>query len=270
MTTNGWSWTPKEGRSTPLRYEPGNWGDLLKAAWFVRILPWLEPRAPRQRIWDLFAGARTYPCPPSTRRRLDRLGDPLVQEAVAPFLERDEWPSAAALTAALVGDRPSVLTVCDKDPARLETFRADSRFTVVPGDGWALAREIEPVPFGFVVLDPYDYLEEWEERAPASLGLSLEATTLLYVFNRSAQGRERFRAYRDFRNTLTEARKGIPGVLGRAPADGFLPAAHHELFFLPSERAAQDGGTEALLQELEAAAAAVARAVRASADSERV
>lgn len=270
MAVNGWSWTPKEGRATPLRYEPGNWGDLLKAAWFVRILPWLEPRAPRQRIWDLFAGARTYPCPPATRARLARLDDPALEEALAPFLAEEAWPSAAALIADQLEGRDAVLTVCDEDPHRLDTFRDDERFTVEPGDGWALAREVAGPPFGLVLLDPYDFLGEWEASGAELLAKSREETMLIYLYNRSAQGRERLRAYREFRRALADARGGVPGVLGRAPADGFLPAAHHEVLFLPSERAAQDGGLEPLLLTLEAAAAHVATVVRATADNERL
>jgi hypothetical protein len=153
--------------------------------------------------------------------------------------------------------------VFDLDPGRRARLEADPRLTVLPGeDGWAVAEAHAPGPAGLLLLDPYDLLAEWPERLPAVLALAERTTVLLYLYNRAARGEKHFRRYRDFRNRLAQ-RRTAPRCLGRVPADGFLPRAHHELLLLPGPRLAASPRWRPLREELESVTAAVEAAVLA-------
>ncbi|MBN2711082.1 MAG: hypothetical protein JXR97_01410, partial [Planctomycetes bacterium] len=64
-----WGWKPKDAESTRLLYEPGNWGDILKAGWVDIATAYIAKNAGPFRYLDLFAGARTYPV---TKKTADR------------------------------------------------------------------------------------------------------------------------------------------------------------------------------------------------------
>ena len=246
-----WTWKEKNNAGGRLLYEPGNWGDILKAAWVTRAIQWLAETngAARIRYVDTFAGAADYPASPRVKQRLALASLPDVRMFASDFLERGRWPSAARLAALALPN--GAVAVFDADAERRETFRDAGIFRMLDAEcGWDAARDAAPDGTGLILLDPYDFLAEWRERLPFVLRLAERTNVLVYVYNRAARSREAFRDYRDFRNALDDARGGLRKVLGRAAADGFLPTAHHEMLFLPCPRVAESSAFEALREAL--------------------
>jgi hypothetical protein len=261
---SGWTWKPRDARGEGLLYEPGNWGDILKALWVRAVMRYLV------RVWgrdveavDPFAGAPDYDLPAASRRRLDRVE---VDGALfAPFLDAGRWPSAAALLSASLPEGASPVICFDLDSGKRSRFCGDARFATARGpDGWAVAAERRPGSRGLLLLDPYDFLHEWKGRLDDVLAASAETNVLLYVYNRSARDPERLRDYRTFRHALADAWGEAPMRVGRVPADGFLAAAHHEVVWLPGPELCTRHDHDELLRELEQRAIAVDGAVRHS------
>ena len=259
-----WSWKAKDGAAGRLLYEPGNWGDLLKASWIAAVLGGLlDAFGPGQaRALDVFAGAPDYPLSAASAARARRVGAGDFVAALAPHLERGRWPGSAALMAEIIAsararkgsppDPEPAVAVFDADVERRLALAADGRFGMLEHhDGYdALAGAFDLGPAGLALVDPYDLLADWRRALPALAARGRTATALVYVHNRSGRGREALREYRAFRAALAEARAGAPLLVGRIPADPFLPTAWHEMIWLPGERAREAPGLEAGTRKL--------------------
>ncbi len=271
---SGWKWREKNGAEAGLLYEPGNWGDLLKDAWVLAAARWLLAARDGVQYFDPFAGAPTYPLGKHAAARTASAGGDLAA-TVAPYLQRLEWPSAAMLVATVLdGHAHDRLTVFDADAKRYGQWLERGRFQVCKGsDGYQALRDLAAgdEPQGRLILvDPYDFLADWRAEFDAVLEASERNTVLLYLYNRSARGPEQLREYRDFRNALEDARAHLSGLLGRVPADAFLPRAHHEMLFLPGPHVREHADFERLMRTLAEEARRVAAAVRRGETVERL
>lgn len=244
---NGWRW--KQKGATPdgggLLYEPGNWGDVLKGLWVLHTTDWFLRHGCRTRFafCDPFAGAPDYPLPPTAARRLERLGNHLPAVTTAAHRAQMRWPSSSRLVLDRLAAEGATapVQVYDRDPTRRQQWAAVEGATVLTGeDGYDIAHNALPPPEGLLLLDPYDFLSVWERELPRLIAWRQRTTVLLYLYNRAGRSREQLRAYRAFRNALDRQCEAQIYLLGRLPADSFLPDTHHEMLLLPAPSIAQN------------------------------
>jgi hypothetical protein len=248
MTARNWNWKNKNGEHGGLLYDSGNWGDILKMLWLAEIVRWKQQEGCAVRYADPFAGDVQYPLGKKIAFRLSQCGLPGIDFLQTPFLDKELWPSAAsgALLLATGG-----VEVWDADQGRRDAWRAAGvRIAENSASGWDIVARAEPEPDGVLLIDPYDFLAEWEERLPLVAGKSGGISTLLYIYNRSGKNRETFARYRRFRGRLDEMTEERPKRVGRIAADSFLPDSHHEMIFLPCAADAARPGFDALLDRL--------------------
>lgn len=238
MPRNSWTWKAKDGALGGLLYEPGNWGDLLKALWLTIFVDWSREGIDGgiRRYVDPFAGAPAYPLGAQTKSRFLAAGLAELSPIEAEFLEKGLWPSSASLFRL---HSPAPMLVFDADAERLARWRDFPGAVVADAvDGWAALRAEDSLAGSDLVLaDPYDFMGEWRENADALLSRAASCTLLLYVYNRSARKAEHFREYRAFRGYVDE-KTGGGYLFGRAASDPFLPSCHHEMFLFPSPEVA--------------------------------
>lgn len=260
MASGAWSWKGKDGSGGALRYEPGNWGDMLKLSWLGAFLSWCAGPggAATARYVDPFAGAVEYPLEERVASRFGHSGLAELEFARRPFLERKAWPSAAAAARVLF---PGPCTVFDIDDDRRNQWRAVGGVTVAEAESaWRLLADLRPRDGDVWLVDPYDYLAEWRAATPLLLEKAGTATVIVYLHNRSANNAEAFAAYRAFRNFLDGTAFRPLYCLGRAAADAFLPRAHHEMLLLPGSGVRNSPGWPALRDRLEKACVDLMRA----------
>ncbi len=265
-----WTWKARQGGHGDLLYEPGNWGDLLKAAWVVRVAKWLvDARGPDGFGYaDPFAGAPVYPLCAQTKIRLDRIGDAKLSTHCAEFVDAGVWPAAAMLVARVCAEVPAGrIMVFDTHLPRQEALAACGRFSLLQGahDGWEFVRGSMIRETSLVLIDPYDFLQDWRARLEPVLRLARASSVMLYIYNRSARGRERLRDYRDFINALDAGLGSREKYLARVPGDAFLPTAHHEMLFIPGDGVAGASGFTDLVDDLGRCAMRIAAAIDARA-----
>jgi hypothetical protein len=227
-----WSWKvadPGANAELGLLYEPGTWGDLLKAAWAVPLARALAAQGPL-RIVDPFAGAASYPLVEAAARRLHgapRLG---IEELLEPHLQEGRVPSTGALAQEAAGEAASLL-VFDVHAARLATWKGRERCEVPAGvfSGDALL-EKRGAEAGLLLLDPYDLFERYEALLP--LALAPGAPLLLYLYNKAPRGPKELARYRALRDRLAALAGERVVRVGRVPSDAVLPRAYHEVLLV--------------------------------------
>ena len=217
-----WRWKdPLQGAL--LRYEPGNWGDILKGEWLCLWLEWYAAAGRSQlRYQDPFCGWREYPVTEPTRQR--------VQHSPA-----HRYGNYLGLSSASLVERHGLsqgLTVhsqCSDREAALE-FK----------------------PCDLLLFDPYDFFERWPEWNDQLMQASLDRDIVVYLYNKSPRGVSQFRQYQSLRDRW----RGRPMVLGRVPADAVLPRAWHEVWLVGPSASSPE-----LLQNLQQASLALHRHV---------
>lgn len=246
---DAWNWKNKDGSNPGLLYESGNWGDLLKMLWVHSVLDWKQRDGTIVNYLDPFAGEIQYPISRKARHRLALRPIDAFAFIQDEFLRNGYWPSAASGARLTAGGR---IEIWDADPGRRERWR-EVPGVVVPDSesGWSVLRDHPDDPDGVWLVDPYDFLAEWREYLPLVLARSLTATTLVYIYNRSAKSETAFKNYREFKNALEDNAGDRNKRLGRIEADVFLPRSHHEMLLLPSDDDAKRPDFPQLLAELE-------------------
>ncbi len=279
-----WQWKEKDGSTGGLLYEPGNWGDILKGEWLLRVLAFLtggtgsvteaQGGAFFGGYLDPFAGMPDYPVSRACQERISGLPpELLLPAAVSTYLGRARWPGSCALAADFFAARNSGVVkavavaadsagagceVYDLDERRRGLLAADARFRVLSANsGWDLLPP--PADFGLVLVDPYDVLAEWQTMLPQILSTARRMPVLLYIYNRSGRGKAQLQEYRKFRSALRAA--DCPALWGRVAADAFLPDCWHEMVFFPSSAEHWEGDFTRGLRE---ATEAVERAIQAA------
>lgn len=238
-----WSWRiPDAGKNAELNllYEPGNWGDVLKGLWAVRVAGELcatLPAGQALRYLDPFAGAPEYPLVPAAAARLRGL-PPCGASFLAlqePWLRRGRLASTASLVlaAAAAGGRQVDACVFDLDPGRREAWRA----LPVRAPAHASGEETLDLaaPPDLVLLDPYDLFDAWGSLLKRALLAARGATVLAYLYNKAPRGGGYARQYDQLRKGLSGLlARGDPArlLVGRIPADAVLPRAWHELLLI--------------------------------------
>ena len=191
-----WRWKDPE-QGALLRYEPGNWGDILKGEWLCLWLEWVAARGIRPlRYQDPFCGCSEYPVTEPTRQRV--LGSPARRYA------RYLGQSSATLVSRHAQSLGLLLESCCSDretPLKLQ-------------------------PCELLLFDPYDFFERWSEWNDLLLDASRDRDIVVYLYNKSPRGVSQFRQYQ----ALRERWHGRPLVVGRVPADSRLPRAWHEVW----------------------------------------
>ena len=255
-----WRWKvadPSVTEALGLRYEPGNWGDILKAVWACTVLESLlggllkgdvgtDDRARDRRVFDPFAGRPSYPILPSTAERLERLDGTEWLESWGHLLDSAAFPSTTGLLQLQALERGLVLeaTVFDVDSEALESWRGREHVRLVDArDGYEALKGPEAREADLVLVDPYDFFDSWSSARDTVFELARERPLLLYLYNKAARGGGYLRNYRALRRAFAEsllaAAPATAGLLGRAPADAILPRAYHEVLLLaPSDTVA--------------------------------
>jgi hypothetical protein len=231
----GWSWKVADtgaNEELGLLYEPGTWGDVLKALW---VLPLAEALAARGavRILDPFAGAATYPLVQATADRLVAAPDVGLDDALEPHLQAGRFPSTGvlALEAARAAGAEASARVFDVDARRRERWRGHEGVELLEVTAGDEALERHGAGADLLLVDPYDLFERRDRLVPGAFAsCGPEACVLLYLFNKAPRGAKAHRAYRDLRARLDEAKgAGRRVLVGRIPSDAVLPRAYHEV-----------------------------------------
>ncbi len=243
MDSDNWHWRSRgaTARSGPgLLYEPGNWGDLLKAAWTARVVAAVRDAAGGRELvlLDPFAGRASWPLSASARERMARVRDVEILPLVEADVTAGRLPSSGALAlraARRGGD--ALIRVFDVEPEFTATWRAEPAATVLDlADGRDALRALEAGAADFVLVDPYDLFDDWRELLDLSVPLGAGRAVLLYLYNKSPRGDGHAQYYGAFRRALREALASIGGaadaIIGRVPSDARLPRAYHEVVLL--------------------------------------
>lgn len=244
-----WTWRvadAAQSRGLRLRYEPGNWGDVLKAGWLLTLLRAQLDRHASICLADPFAGAPDYPLTEAAAARYQALAAPWLRQVQQPFFAQGRWASTARLALQL-GAGAIQVRVFDADRKRREAWQPiEGAALLEVADGYeALVPELLR-GCNLVLVDPYDLDKQWSafcRRLPPlrAAGCAL----LLYVYNRSPRGPGHFEEYRSFRRRLA-ASWGAEPLVGRVPADTRLARAWHEMLWLQPATAADASLASAL------------------------
>lgn len=241
----GWRWRVEDRAANDdlgLLYEPGNWGDVLKGVWAVRVATALAASRPGERFvyLDPFAGAPTYPLVEASRSRLEAAPPSPFVDLQRPYAARGRLASTALLVrdavAAAGGD--VLLRVFDADPKRLEAWKALEGTEAAEGpSGEAVlagAAEAGGSPPDLVLVDPYDLFLRWKDLVPPAARAARRSAAILYLYNKAPRGPGQARLYADFRSELARELRAAGGraLLGRVPADATVARAYHEVVLL--------------------------------------
>ena len=259
MAAKGWDWKPKDGARGGLLYESGNWGDVLKALWVIETLGWKRSVTEIVNYFDPFAGDVVYPLGSKVLWRLREIALPQLEFLGPAFIDSGHWPSSASIAGELAN---GVKEVFDLNEIRRGNWRSVKGFEVREGESaWTVLAEKSPDAAAVWLLDPYDFIADWRRHLELVVEKSRDVSILVYIYNRSAFGREAFREYRAFRRALEDLLGDRPRRTGRIPADVFLPRAHHEMLFLPSGADAAHSAYAGLENRLREATLGLARAM---------
>ena len=199
-----WAWKDPQQGGLGLRYEPGNWGDILKGEWLCH---WLEhwPDQRPLRYIDPFCGQPSYPLSQATRQRIESAPVP----AYRAWLGSDELLSSAELVRRVAIRRgiPMRQSLSDRDGDPLKTMNE-------AGD--------------LLLFDPYDFFESWPRWVSALQQWSQGSDVMIYLYNKSPRGVGQFRNYQALRQTF----QALQPWVGRVAADGLLPRAWHEVWLV--------------------------------------
>lgn len=196
-----WTWKDGDHGALPLRYEPGNWGDILKGEWLCLLLRWFAGQGHKRLVYlDPFSGKPEYPLTAPTRERVALAGGHYAAAC------RERLPSSATLV------------------------REQAEQLGMEIDAHCSDEETEPLstlrPCDLLLFDPYDFFERWPEWNDAVLAQAASGNVLIYLYNKAPRGASQFRQYR----SLRERWKAQPVVLGRVASDAVLPRAWHEVW----------------------------------------
>ncbi|MEM7230905.1 MAG: hypothetical protein AAF517_01940 [Planctomycetota bacterium] len=233
-----WSWQSKGQSSSgvELRYEPGNWGDVLKGTWALFVFDEISRSSGTSRpirIVDPFAGAAQYPLPEVAAARLRSLGGPFAS-AQREWIDRGELASTGRLLLARA-DTEIEAHVFDTHPQRLESWNsvegAHRIESVESGENALDAAERSKLgELDLALFDPYDFFDAWSEQLPRVLDVATETPVLVYLYNKAPRAGGSARNYRSLRQRVETA--GVELLVGRVPSDAVLPRAFHEMWLL--------------------------------------
>lgn len=227
-----WKWKSKDQQSSGLLYEPGNWGDIVKDEWLLRVLEFTAKHTAKDdfTFYDLFSGQPTYPLSENTYRRINTLEDSVLHSYAKPFLAEEKWPSGAMLSIDVL-PKNAKIHVYDLEIERRNKLKAQVDFNILDFKcGWDFFQSDYETDFLF--LDPYDFLENWRQNHEKIFSKAKTTSTLIYIYNRSGRKKEYLRDYRAFCAEIENTE--LKALIGRVRADAFANDCWHEMLFLPS------------------------------------
>lgn len=232
-----WKWREKCGATSGLLYEPGNWGDILKCEWLLRIIEFVHHSSEQVGEYlDLFAGLPTYPLSCRAAARFAALPDNFILKRQAQkYIDNEQWPAAARL---VLDNFDMEANVFDGEALRRSEWGGLANCLDL-NDGWDFLPVKQNHQYELILLDPYDFLSDWRANFERLMVTVKNCPTLLYMYNRSGRSRERLRDYRLFCNHVRDS--GVDVIYGRAAADAFLADSWHELFFFAQGLSREDG-----------------------------
>lgn len=260
-----WTWKtgdPAANAQLHLKYEPGNWGDVLKGAWLLPVLRVLAEKTGRRpvRVLDPFAGAPEYPLLPASSERLTQLPAGEHAELLKGFAARGVWPSCATLAAAALQAyrvTPRLLVYDFHAPAR-ERWAQVSGVQVLAlqsGDDALSKPQRTKLAPDLVLYDSYDFFDRWGKVLDSLASCARTAPVLVYLLNTSPRGPGHTDQYARLVKKLGALAVELGPVLrARLPYDRIEPREHHEVLLLAPR--AVSAGLEA---ELRACAEGLAR-----------
>ena len=219
-----------------LLYEPGNWGDLLKDAWVIRIVEACSraDRVAAFRILDPFAGRPCYRLSESARARVAAVTDAGLSERLSHYGARDTFPSSGllALNVATATGLDARLRVFDGDRERLEQWRSVKNVEVLEAHSGVDALN-DHRDADLVLVDPYDLFDHFRAILDACLPLAATRPVLFYLYNKAPRSQGHVEQYGAFRRALARGIASASGaaaaLVGRIPSDADLPRASHEV-----------------------------------------
>lgn len=230
-----WSWKVEDRAQNPelnLRYEPGNWGDVIKGVWALAVAQAVAEGRERLTYLDPFAGAPSYPVVAAAAERLRALPELAFRAVVEPAASAGTYPSTASLVLTVLpaGGCQVAARLFDADPERRAKWAArDGVQLLEVGSGEEGLGEASSADL--ILVDPYDLFETWEALVPQAL-VARQATVLFYLFNKAPRGAPAFKRYAALRERIA-AEAGEREVLaGRIPSDARLPRAFHEMLLV--------------------------------------
>ncbi|MCW8130113.1 MAG: hypothetical protein KIS92_07180 [Planctomycetota bacterium] len=238
-----WTWKTGDAEVDArlhLKYEPGNWGDVLKGAWLTVVAGALATQAGRRplKCLDPFAGAPSYPLLPASAERLVRLPENEHTAVLRAFAARNEWPSCATVCAEVLrkhGAIPRLAVFDENERARgLWAKHPDAQvLSLASGyDAFEKAFRGKVAP-DLVLVDSYDFFDRWGKVLDALAALGRKVPVLVYVFNTAPRGPGFQSQYDRLRKKLIQTAQDLgPVPLGRLPYDKHENQAHHEVFLL--------------------------------------
>jgi len=241
-TRSDWKW--KVGKKTDntrlgMRYEPGNWGDILKGTWGVTVGQAASMLLNRKsvRYLDPFAGAPTYALTESATQRMRDLSTTELARHASPFVSKSEWPSTALLIRSACEEHgiSTPMRVFDADSKRRNAWAGipDTEICKLTAGEAILASACkEEAPCELILVDPYDFLADWKTLLNPILLLSEQIGVLCYIYNRAPRSVGHLNVYKQFRKALDEGLAERKFLLGRLASDERLPRAYHEILLL--------------------------------------
>jgi len=239
-----WSWKDPaaDNSQLELRYEPGNWGDVLKGTWAILVTGALiqERGAAPLRYLDPFAGAPDYPLVEAAAARLRSLpAEHPFARAQEIWAERGRLTSTAGLvvaTAQAAGARLRA-QVFDAHEGRRQAWTEAQVEVLEHGDGAEALRDVSDQDL--VLVDPYDLFDSWGGLLRPLLSSGPQTTVLFYLFNKAPRGAGKLRQYQAFRRRIDDCvTDGRRVLVGRLPQDAVLPRAYHEVLLVAPRRLA--------------------------------
>lgn len=236
MTDSAWSWKARPGAGDDphtLRYEPGNWGDVLKGTWAVLVAEaLLEQHQPGPfRVLDPFAGAPTYALTPNAAARIEIGG--VFARTQEPFRKGCRLASTSVLVDAACRRQgvTAQLDVFDLDERRRQLWSKIDNARLIPVRSGEEALEQKGRLVDLVLVDPYDFFDHWGRLLPEIWPIAHHTPVLVYFYNKSPRGHGHLDQYKRLHSTLRAAaqEEKLGACGGRLPADGVLPRAYHEM-----------------------------------------
>jgi len=233
-----WRWRVADrslNSSLGLLYEPGNWGDILKGDWAIRVARALAGTG-TLRVIDPYAGFAEYPAVEAVRKRLEALPTGPFTEVQRPFLERGALASTsrALLEVARADGAAAEIAVFDADPVRLESWNSvpgATRLPLASGEEVVARMDLFAEQPALVLIDPYDLFDHFELFLPGMAGTARRCAVLFYCYDKAPRGPGQTRVSLALHREMDRTFRETGGHLtGRIPADAGLARAYHEVF----------------------------------------
>jgi len=176
-------------KSSKVRYQPGNLGDLLKHGWLVEIIRFLHRHNEGKplRYADTFCGFPEYDIVTEFAARIrERFHVPDFRRLQEPFLARGKYAGSVTL-ASLAAKGHLKPCVYDTNPEALASFPPGQTETMDMRSGCDILDSEDP--YDLIFLDPYDDIWADCEEVLAKSVARLDHASILIFFPLETEAR---------------------------------------------------------------------------------